>query len=84
MLSGTTGERAALPPELPALVDKVRASTDRPVAVGFGISSGEQAAAVGEFADGVIVGSRIVRAAGEGGAGAVGAAVAELADALTL
>ena len=42
----------------------------------------DQAAAVGELADGVIVGSRMVRAAGEGGAEAVGAVVAELAEAL--
>jgi tryptophan synthase alpha chain len=50
--------------------------------VGFGISTAEQAAAVGELADGVIVGSRIVRAAGEGGAAGVGSVVAELAGAL--
>ena len=50
----------------------MRASTDLPVAVGFGISTPEQARAVAELADGVIVGSRVVRAAGEGGAAAVG------------
>jgi tryptophan synthase alpha chain len=81
-LAGTTGERDALPPELPLLVERVRAAATVPVAVGFGISTGDQAAAVGELADGVIVGSRIVRAAGEGGAEAVGAVVAELAEAL--
>jgi tryptophan synthase alpha chain len=53
-----------------------------PVAVGFGISTPAQARAVGEIADGVIVGSRLVRAAGEGGAEAVGALVAGLAEAL--
>ena len=81
-LAGTTGERAALPPELPALVARVHAATEVPVAVGFGISSGEQARAVAELADGVIVGSRIVRAAREGGAPAVRRLVSELADAL--
>ncbi len=81
-LSGTTGERAALPPELPAAVGRVRRATDVPVAVGFGISSGDQASAVADVADGVIVGSRIVRAAGEGGAEAVRDVVAELARAL--
>jgi tryptophan synthase alpha chain len=81
-LAGTTGERAELPAELPRLVERARAATTVPVAVGFGISTPEQAAAVGEVADGVIVGSRIVRAAGEGGADAVGAVVAELAAAL--
>jgi tryptophan synthase alpha chain len=52
------------------------------VAVGFGISTAQQASAVADLADGVIVGSRIVRAAGEGGPAAVGAVVAELAEAL--
>ena len=61
----------------------MREATDLPVAVGFGISTGEQARAVAELADGVIVGSRIVRAAGEGGAAAVGAVVEELATALS-
>ena len=81
-LAGTTGERARLPPELPALVERVRAATTVPVAVGFGISTPAQAAAVGDLADGVIVGSRVVRAAGEGGAEAVGAVVKELAEGL--
>jgi tryptophan synthase alpha chain len=82
-LAGTTGERDALPPQLPELVERVRAASRVPVAVGFGISKPEQAAAVGALADGVIVGSRVVRAAGEGRADAVGAVVAELAGALT-
>ena len=81
-LTGTTGERAELPPGLPDTVAAVRASTEVPVAVGFGISTVEQARAVAEVADGVIVGSRVVRAAGEGGSGAVGAFVRELAEAL--
>jgi tryptophan synthase alpha chain len=81
-LAGTTGERDELPPDLPSLVERVRAATSVPVAVGFGISTGAQAATVGDLADGVIVGSRVVRAAGEGGAEAVGEVVAELAAAL--
>jgi len=81
-LAGTTGERRALPPELGETVHRVKAATGVPVAVGFGISSGDQAREVAEIADGVIVGSRLVRAAGEGGAGAVGRAVEELATAL--
>jgi tryptophan synthase alpha chain len=52
------------------------------VAVGFGISTPEQAASVGALADGVIVGSRVVRAAEEGGAQAVSGFVSELAAAL--
>jgi tryptophan synthase alpha chain len=81
-LTGTTGERAELPPGLSDTVAAVRAATEVPVAVGFGISTAEQAGTVAAVADGVIVGSRIVRAAGEGGASAVGALVGELAEAL--
>ncbi len=81
-LTGTTGERAELPEGLEETVKRVRAASDVPVAVGFGISTPDQARAVAEVADGVIVGSRVVRAAREGGAPAVGALVAELAAAL--
>ena len=81
-LTGTTGERDALPPELEETVARVRKSTDVPVAVGFGISTADHARQVARLADGVIVGSRIVRAAGEGGAEAVGAVVRELAEGL--
>jgi tryptophan synthase alpha chain len=81
-LTGTTGERTELAPELRGTVERVRAAADVPVAVGFGISTPEQARSAGDVADGVIVGSRIVRAAGEGGAVAVGEVVAELAEAL--
>jgi tryptophan synthase alpha chain len=64
---GTTGERAEVPAALTELVDAVKAEARTPVAVGFGIGSPEQAAQVGRIADGVIIGSRLVRAAGEGG-----------------
>jgi tryptophan synthase alpha chain len=83
-LVGTTGERGDLPPGLAQLVERIRGATDVPVAVGFGISTGEQARAVGELADGVIVGSRVVRAAGEAGADGVREVVADLAAALAL
>ncbi len=81
-LTGTTGERGELPPGLSATVERVRAATELPVAVGFGISTAAHAAAVAALADGVIVGSRVVRAAGEGGAEAVGKLVSELDVAL--
>jgi len=59
--TGVTGERSELPDELSALVERVRAATSLPVAVGFGVSTPEQAAVVSRIADGVVVGSAIVR-----------------------
>ena len=81
-VAGTTGERSELPPELRDTVQRVKDASEVPVAVGFGISTPEQARQVAEIADGVIVGSRVVRAAGEGGPDAVAEVVAELASAL--
>jgi tryptophan synthase alpha chain len=81
-LTGITGERDSLPPGLAETVGRVRAATTVPVAVGFGISTPDQAASVGELADGVVVGSRVVRAAGEAGAAGVGDLIAEFAEAL--
>jgi tryptophan synthase alpha chain len=62
---GTTGERDEIPPRLAELVGAAQAEADVPVAVGFGIGTPAQTAQVGEVADGVIIGSRLVRAAGE-------------------
>ncbi len=62
---GITGERKALPVELAEFVARVRAQTEKPLAVGFGISTPEQVAAVGEIADGVIVGSALIKAVGQ-------------------
>jgi tryptophan synthase alpha chain len=62
---GVTGERSELPPDLPATIARVRAAITLPVCVGFGISRPEQARAVARLADGVVVGSAIVRAADE-------------------
>lgn len=81
---GTTGERAALD-GLGELLTRARAATEVPVAVGFGIgtpAAAREAADAG--AEGVIVGSRLVRAAGEGPdpAAAVAAVVARMAEAL--
>jgi len=64
---GTTGEREAVPAELADLVAAAKAESKVPIAVGFGIGTPEQAAEVGRIADGAIIGSRLVRAAGEGG-----------------
>lgn len=59
--TGVTGERADLPRELSDLVARVKANTPLPVAVGFGVSTPEQAAEVARIADGVVVGSALVR-----------------------
>ncbi|HWF74795.1 MAG TPA: tryptophan synthase subunit alpha [Solirubrobacteraceae bacterium] len=65
-LTGTTGERAGLSEGLAGVLARAKALTSVPVAVGFGIATPEHAAAAAEAgADGVIVGSRLVRAAGE-------------------
>lgn len=64
---GTTGERKAIPAALADLVDAAKSEAKVPVAVGFGIGTPGQAAEVGRIADGVIIGSRLVRAAGEAG-----------------
>ena len=64
-LTGVTGAREQLPRDLEVFVARVRRATDLPLAVGFGIGSGEQARAIAQLADGVIVGSALVRQAGE-------------------
>jgi tryptophan synthase alpha chain len=60
-LMGITGTRTAVSGDAHSLVTRTKRHTDLPVAVGLGVSSGEQAAAVAAFADGVIVGSAFVR-----------------------
>jgi tryptophan synthase alpha chain len=85
-VTGTTGERTSDAPSAAEMIARARTGADVPVALGFGISSPQQAAAAAiAGADGVIVGSRLVRAAGEGSdpAGAVGEIVASLATALS-
>jgi len=74
-VTGVTGARTAAPSGIAPLVARVRERTGLPVGVGFGISSGPQAAQVAEYADLVVVGSALVRAMYEAGArGAAGAA----------
>ncbi|HEY7602043.1 MAG TPA: tryptophan synthase subunit alpha [Methylomirabilota bacterium] len=60
-LTGLTGERTELPPELVRMVRDLRAVTTKPIGVGFGISTPAQVAAVVHHADGAVVGSAIVR-----------------------
>ena len=84
-VAGTTGERASLAAGLGAIVARTRAATDVPVAVGFGIGTPAQAAEASSIgADGVIVGTRLVRAAAESPdpVEAAGRLVAEFAAAL--
>jgi tryptophan synthase alpha chain len=79
---GTTGERDALQARFSEVIARAKASTDVPVALGFGISTPAQARdAADAGADGVIVGTRLVRAAGED-PDSVGELVGELAAAL--
>jgi len=73
---GVTGERNELPADLPATAARVRAATELPLCIGFGISRPEQARAVAEIADGVVVGSAMVRAADESVEAAVALATA--------
>lgn len=62
---GVTGARDQLPPELPDTIARLRSATTLPICVGFGVSTPEQATVVARLADGVVVGSAIVRAADE-------------------
>jgi tryptophan synthase alpha chain len=73
-LLGVTGERSALPVHAAKMGQRCKAVTDRPVLLGVGISTPEQAARAAEHADGVIVGSALVRRLLEGGGPAEAAA----------
>ena len=86
-VTGVTGERQTLPEDLEVMVARIQRVSATPVAVGFGISTPEQAAHVARFADGVVVGSALVRRIGEAKspASAISAAttfVRELSDAI--
>ncbi len=60
-VTGVTGAREGLPADLAEFVARVRRISDKPLCVGFGISTPEQAGQVGRIADGVIVGSRLIQ-----------------------
>ena len=66
MFRGVTGARAEVADDLAANVEALRAGTSLPVAVGFGVSDGHQAAEVGRHADAVVVGSALIKAARAG------------------
>ncbi len=80
-LTGVTGARNQLSDTLPQFVARVRAATDTPLAVGFGIGDGAQARQVAQFADGVIVGSALVKRMADSTA-AVRALAEEIAGAI--
>lgn len=82
---GVTGTRSAITTDLDSIVAKIRAVTDVPVAIGFGISNPEQAANMAAKCDGAIVGSAIVKLIAEHGRDAaepVRAFAAQLAEAV--
>jgi tryptophan synthase alpha chain len=83
-LTGVTGARASLPSDLEELLRRARRATDKPLAVGFGISTPNQTAQVGGLAEGVIVGSALIDVAGKASHPAVlvGRFVAELSKAI--
>lgn len=71
-VTGVTGVREGLPPKAVELLRRVRAKAEVPVALGFGIGSAEDAAAVAAEADGVIIGSKLMRLVADGGAQGAG------------
>jgi tryptophan synthase alpha chain len=82
-LMGVTGERSSLAQSAGVLAKRLKAVTDKPVVMGFGISTPEQAVAAAESADGVVVASALMRLVLSGGGPAdVGRAVAALRQAL--
>ncbi|MGC8853047.1 MAG: tryptophan synthase subunit alpha [Hydrogenobacter sp.] len=84
-ITGTTGAREKLPIERLRLdIERYRKNCDKPVVVGFGVSNGEQARAIGDFSDGVVVGSALVKLAGEGKLQELSQKVQELKSSLKL
>ena len=87
-VAGVTGARGSVSEAVQGLVAGLKAATDKPVAVGFGVSGPDQAAQIRAWgADGVIVGSALVKALGEAatpeaGVAAVGALAASIRKAI--
>ena len=82
-VAGVTGVRDTLPPGAVELLRRVRARTDAPVALGFGIGSAQAAVEAAEEADGIIIGSKLMRLVGEGGAERAGEWLREVREALS-
>jgi tryptophan synthase alpha chain len=81
-LTGTTGARGSVSEQLAGLVERARSVTELPLLAGFGISTPEHAVAAAALADGIVVGSRAVEVAHEGGPDALHDYVAALRRAL--
>jgi tryptophan synthase alpha chain len=64
-ITGITGAKLSMDPAIESHISRIRSVSKKPVAVGFGISTPEEAATVSRFADGVIIGSAIVKRAGD-------------------
>jgi tryptophan synthase alpha chain len=69
-VAGITGKQQAVQASIEEAVARLKQSTDLPIAVGFGVRTPEQAAAIAKVADGVVVGSALVEICGEYGAAA--------------
>ena len=83
-LTGVTGTRDRLPEELESFVTRVRERTQKPLCVGFGVSTPEQARRIAKVADGVIVGSRVIQLIeGDASLEKVGSFIKRLKDALS-
>ncbi len=70
-VAGVTGARDSLPIDLEAYIARVRAASDLPLAVGFGVSTPQQATQIAHLADGIIVGSALIRSFDRDGINAV-------------
>lgn len=79
---GVTGARSSVSDQVRGLVERTKAHTDLPVAVGLGVSTPEQAHEIAQYADGVIVGSAFVNAINAGGADAARELAKSLASGL--
>jgi tryptophan synthase alpha chain len=80
-ITGITGARRELPADLKAFIARLRANTDQPLVLGFGISTAEQARSMNDLVNGFIVGSALVREAANG-VEAVGKLASDLRNAL--
>ena len=60
-VAGVTGARSSLPTDLTSFIYRVRQATQKPLCVGFGISTPEQAGQIGKLSDGVIIGSKLIQ-----------------------